>query len=184
MASLSAEFEQGSMWDSRVLLLSVVLVILSFASTYEFELWEQTDRLFIPMLSAGVLLVIANIVARLRRPKLNVSLVRVDGESIEICPVKNLQFSGWVVLDKLAVAVSDIAIVRAHDFYNPGTGAGMYWVCIELQDRRVVEYNLDDRELVRDILDFFDAELPGIELDVDSTVRAKLKRPDSRNPVM
>ena len=176
MPSLNAEFEPGSKWDSRTLFTAVVLLILSFASTNEFPLWDQTDRFFLPLLLGGVLLVFMNIVARLLRPKLSVCIFRLEDEILHICPVKNLQLSGWVALDSISIEVSEIACVRVYDFYSPGTKAGMYWVCITFLDRRVVEYNLEEQGLVREIVDYFNAELPQIDLDIDKSVQKQLSR--------
>ena len=117
-----------------------------------------------------------NIVARLLRPRLKVCIFRLEDHVLHIRPVKNLQFSGWVAHDTVSIEVSEIASVRVYDFYSPGTKAGMYWVCIEFQERRVIEYNLEDQSVVRNIVDFFKAELPQIDLDIDKRVRKQLSR--------
>ena len=122
------------------------------------------------------MLVVINIVARFLRPKLSVCIFRLEDQILHIRPVKNLQFSGWIALDTTSVDVSEIASVRVYDFYSPGTKAGMYWVCIEFRDRRVVEYNLEDQSLVRQIVDYFNAELPQVDLDIDERVRKQLSR--------
>jgi len=172
MSSVIAEFEEGSQWDSRVLLLGIFLVISSFASTYGYGPWAATDRLFVPLLTAGVALVALNIAVRFFRPRLKVCILKLDGEFLEIRPVRNLQFSGWVALDPRAVRASDVARVNVFNFYTPATGAGMYSVSIELKDRKVVEYNLDSLSLVQEIVAFFETALPEVSLNVEKRTKA------------
>lgn len=167
-----AEFEKGSEWDSRVLLLGVVLVISAFASTYGYGLWAATDTLFVPLLTAGVALTVLNIAVRFLRPRLKVCLLRLDGEYLEIRPVKNLQFSGWVALNPVVVKASDVVRVNVYNFYTPATGAGMYSVGIELKDRKVIEYNIDRHSLVKEILAFFETTLPQVSLNIEQRTKA------------
>lgn len=99
-------------------------------------------------------------------------MLKLDGESLQIRAVKNLPFSGWVAQEPRVVNAADVTKVNVDNFYTPATGAGMYWVGIELRDRRVVEYNLDSRDLVKEILAFFETALPEVTLNLEKRVRA------------
>ena len=77
-----------------MLLSGVILVLTAFVSTFETELWSGNDRLLLPLLTVGVAIVILNILLRILRPKLRVTLLEISGDLLKICPVRNLQFSG------------------------------------------------------------------------------------------
>lgn len=171
MESVIAEFEQGSEWDSRMLFSGVLFVIGAFVSTFNTEIWEGNDSLLVPLLAIGVSLVALNIILRIKRPKLKVTLFQIQDDLLKICPVKNLQFSGWVTGKSVMVEVSNISNVKAYDFYNSGNHAGMYWVCVELKNKQVIEFNFDNPGLLKDIMKFVKNTLPSVELEVDPGIK-------------
>ena len=61
MKSVIAELEQGSKWDSRMLLFGALFVIAAFLSIYDTELWNSNNKLFLPLLIAGLFFVALNI---------------------------------------------------------------------------------------------------------------------------
>ena len=171
MQSVIAELEQGSEWDSRLLFFGVLFIISAFISTYETELWKASDKLLLPLLITGVSLVILNIFLRAIRPKLKITLIETKGELLQIYPVKNLQFSGWVVLEPILIEVSKLLKVKVHNFYTPATGSGMYWVCLEFSNKQVIEYNFNNYKLVKDLINYFNRNLPQVTLDVDERIK-------------
>ncbi len=173
MDSVHAELERGSKWDARILAIGFSIIVLSFVSTFDSDLWEQTDRLFVPLLLAGVSLVLLDVILRLFRPKLRVCVLRREGDSLEISQIKNLPFSGWVSLGTTVVQTPDIVTVRVHNFYTMAAGATQYWVAIELKDRKVIEFNLGSPELVTDMLSFFESSMPEVPIDIGDWVSAK-----------
>lgn len=153
-----------------MLLSGVILVLAAFASTFETELWGANDSLLLPLLAVGVSLVILNIFLRIIRPKLRVTLFEIQGDLLKIRPVKNLQFSGWVAKSPVTANVADIASVEAHDFYSHGTHAGMYWICLELSNGRVIELNTDNEGLVKEVVRFFRSVVPDVDITVDAKI--------------
>ncbi|MEW8507458.1 MAG: hypothetical protein AB2598_12190 [Candidatus Thiodiazotropha sp.] len=125
MKSVIAEFEQGSKWDSRLLFSGVVFVIIAFLFTYDTDIWKGSDHLLIPLGAIGISLVIFDILLRVIRPKLKVTLFEIRGNQLIFSPVKNLQFSGWLAEDTAVVSISDISSFKAYDFYSHGNKAGM-----------------------------------------------------------
>ena len=172
MQAVHAELERGSQWDARILATGFLLVVLSFVSTFDTELWEQTDRLVAPLLVVGVSLVLLDVVLRLFRPKLKVCILRRDGDTLVIGRIKNLPFSGWISLGTTAVEMTDVVTARVHNFYTMAAGSTQYWVAIELTNRKVVEFNLGNPELVQDIVRFFETSMPGVPIDVGESVSA------------
>ncbi len=170
MDAVHAELERGSEWDARILAIGFLLVVLSFVSTFDSELWEQTDRFLVPLLLAGVSLVLLDVILRLFRSKLQICILRREGNSLQIGRIKNLPFSGWISLGTTVVETKDIVTVRAHNFYTMAAGSTQFWVAIELANRKVVEFNLGDRELLRDMLSFFESSLPEVPVDIDEQV--------------
>lgn len=171
MKSVIAEFEKGSKWDFRLLLFGVLLVTAAFVSAYETDLWEGTDSLLLPLLAIGAFLIALDILLRLVRPKLKVTLFEVRDGLLKVRPVKNLQFSGWVANDSISIEISDISNVKAYDFYKVATKAGMQWVCLELKSKRVIEFHFDNPALLTEIIEFVKISLPGVELIVDPELR-------------
>jgi hypothetical protein len=108
---------------------------------------------------------------RLFRPKLKVCVFKIDGELLQIHPIKNLQFSGWVAQEPRTVNVSELENIKVYNFYTPATGAGMYWLSITFKNKKVVEYNFDNYELVKDSVAFFKTELPQVNLEVDERIK-------------
>lgn len=153
-----------------MLLSGVVLVLAAFVSTLETELWGANDSLLLPLLTVGASLVILNIFLRIIRPKLRVTLFEIRGDSLTICPVRNLQFSGWVSLSPVTVSLADIASVKAYDFYSHGTHAGMYWICLELSNGQAIELNTDNEGLVKEVVRFFDNVVPDVDITVDANI--------------
>jgi hypothetical protein len=171
LKSVIAEFEQGSKWDSRLLFFGVLFVICAFLSTYDTDIWQGSKHLLLPLSAVGVSLVIVDVILRIIRPKLKVTLLEIQGNQLKICPIRNLQFSGWLAGDPVTVSIDDIAGAKAYDFYNHGNKAGMYWVCLELKNQRVYEFNFDNSHLAREIIDFIRNTLPDVELKVDPKIR-------------
>ncbi len=170
METVHAELERGSKWDARILAIGCLLVVLSFVSTFDSDLWEQTDGLFVPLLMAGISLVFLDIILRLLRPKLRVCILSREGESLEIGHIRILPFSGWVSLSTTVVETQDIVTVRVHNFYTMAAGSTQYWVAIELKDRRVIEFNLGKPELVKDVLSFFESSMPEVPIEIGEWV--------------
>jgi hypothetical protein len=171
MQSVTAELEQGSEWDAVMLLSGVLLVIAAFLSTHTTELWKASDKLLLPLLSAGVFLVILNIFLRLVRPKLKVTLIELKDGLLRIYPTKNLQFSGWVAKEPIELDIAGIYRAKAYDFYSHASNSGMYWVCLELRDGRVIEYRFNDLDLIKEIIEFIRSSLPEVELDIDEKIK-------------
>lgn len=170
LKSVIAEFEQGSVWDAALLFSGIILVISGFLFTYDTDIWKGSDRLLIPLIAIGLSLVILDIFLRVFRPKLKVTLFEIQGNELKISPIKNLQFSGWLAEEPVAVPITDISNVKAYDFYNHGNKAGMYWVCLELKNKRVYEFNFDNSQLAKEIIDFVRISLPDVELKVDPKI--------------
>ncbi len=167
MKSVIAEFEQGSEWDSRLLLFGVLIVIGAFISTYETDIWEGTDSLLFPLLVIGASLVALDILLRLMRPKLQVTLFEAREDLLKVRPIKNIQFSGWVANDPIKIEISEISNVKAYDFYNVANKAGMQWVCLELKNKQVIEFHFNNPGLLTEIIEFVKTALPTVELIVD-----------------
>ena len=168
--SVVAELEQGSVWDPGMLFSGVALVITAFASTFETDIWEADDRYLIPLLTIGVSLVLLNVFLRIIRPKLRVTLFEIQDDLLKICPVRNIQFSGWVTKKPFTVDISEISDARVYDFYHSGTNAGMYWICLEFKNGHVVEFNLDNFDLVKEIIEFLRHSLPSKGVTVDARI--------------
>ena len=172
MQSVIANLEQGSEWDSRMLFFGVLLVFTAFISIYDTGIWRATDKIFIPLLALGMCLVILNIVLRVLRPKLKVTVFEIQDDLLKICPIQNLQFSGWVAKEPIMVKITDLSMAKVYDFYSHGNKAGMYWVCLELKNRRVIEFNFDNHQLVNEIIEFIKSMLPSVELTVDERIKS------------
>ena len=150
-----------------MLLFAVLSLIGAFLSNVETDIWNTSERLLLPLLLVGSGLVVTNIVMRLLRPKLVVTLFEIDGEILKIRPVDNLQFSGWVARDPVAIEISSVTRARVFDFYNSANTAGMYWLCLELADGRIIEFNFVDPGLPAEIIEFVKNALPRVELELD-----------------
>lgn len=166
MKSVIAEFEQGSEWDSVMLFFGLLLIICGFLSTYDMEFWQASDRLLIPLVIAGVSLVLLNLFLRFVRPKLKVTLFEIQDDLLKICPIRNFQFSGWTARNPVTIEISEIVSIKAHDFYSIGTKAGMYWVCVELKNNQVIEFHFESARLLNEVIDFVKIRLPGVELEL------------------
>ena len=57
-----------------------------------------------------------------------------------------------------------------NNFYNPSSGAGMYWVCFSFMGGGVVELNIDDIRIVNDILLFSRKYLKDVNLLIGKRV--------------
>ena len=153
-----------------MLFFGVVFIITAFATTFEIDAWQASDKFLIPLLTIGVSLVLLNVFLRIVRPKLRVTLFEVQDDRLKICPVNNIQFSGWVTKKPVTVDFSEISSARAYDFYNSGTNAGMYWICLELKNRHVIEFNINNLDLVKEIIEFLKSSLPGVDVTVDARI--------------
>ena len=173
MDAVHAVLERGSKWDARILAAGFLFVVLSFVSTLDSDFWKQTDRLFLPLLLAGVSLVLLDVILRLLRSKLHVCILKREGDSLEVGRIKNLPFSGWTSLGTTVVKMPDIVTVRVHNFYTMAAGSTQYWVAIELADRQVIEFNLGSPDLVKDMLSFFESSMPEVPIDVGEWVSPK-----------
>ena len=149
----------------------MLFVICAFLSTYDTDIWKGSEGLLMPFGAVGVSLVILDIILRIFRSKLKVTLFEIQGNQLKVTPVKNLQFSGWLAEDSVAVPVADISIVKVYDLYNHGNKAGMFWVCLALKDKRVYEFNFDQSQLAKEIIDFVRINLPDVELEVDPKIK-------------
>jgi len=167
MKSVTAQFEQGSVWDPRLLLFGALLIIGAFVSSIESDIWKGTDSLLFPLLAIGVSFVALDILLRLVRPKLKLTLFEARDNLLKVRPIKNIQFSGWVASDPVKIEISAISNVKAYDFYNVANKAGMQWVCLELKDNQVIEFHFDNPDLLAEIIEFVKTALPTVELIVD-----------------
>ena len=170
--AVNAEFERGTAWDAVMLLFGVLFVIAAFLSLYETDIWTVEDGLFLPLLTIGVAFVILNICLRIVRPKLKVTLFERQGDSLKVCPVRNLQFSGWIAEAPVTLDIADIVSIKIYDFYSQATKAGMFWICLERSNQRVIEINTDNDDTVKDAIAFFAGTLPEIDMTVDAKISA------------
>ena len=67
----------------------------------------------------------------------------------------------------LEVRPAEIREIRAHALYNAGSGTGMDCVSIELNDRRTVEYHLNDNALRDRILAFLARHAADVPREID-----------------
>ncbi|MCB1888758.1 MAG: hypothetical protein KDH20_14215 [Rhodocyclaceae bacterium] len=167
MTAVEAEFERGSEWDAQVLLFSALSIVGAFLSTMDMWPWPATDAGLVPLLTLGVSLLAAHIVHRAVRPRLRVTLLAVRDGRLVIRPVRLLPFSGWVDRAPLEVRPAEIREIRAHALYNAGSGTGMDCVSIELNDRRTVEYHLNDNALRDRILAFLARHAADVPREID-----------------
>ena len=172
MCKVVAEFEKGSQVDSVMLLAGVALIIAGFLTLSDTDLWQARDDLWKPISIFGCALVVLNMLLRIFRRKLTVELLTNHTDSITIQPVKNLQFSGWIKQSAIQVNKKSISSIKVNNFYNPSSGAGMYWVCFSFMGGSVVELNIDDNRIVNDILLFARKYIKDVKLLIGQRVES------------
>jgi hypothetical protein len=172
MNKIIAEFEKGSEADPIILLTGVVIIISSFLTLHDTDIWQSREELWLPMMGVGCALIILNMFVRLFRKNLIVELISNDEESITIQPVKNLQFSGWVKKPLIKIQKQSIKSVKVYDFYSTGSHAGMYWVCFTFNSNHIVEFNIDDLSIVKDIIEFIKTYLCNVDLILDERIKS------------
>ena len=172
MNKVIAKFEKGSASDPIILFAGMVIIISSFLTLYDMDIWRSRDDLWLPLLGVGSSLIILNVIMRLFRKKLVVELLSNDDESITIQPVKNLQFSGWIKKPSQKIQKQSIKSVKVYDFYRTGSHAGMYWVCFTFNSTHIVEFNIDNFSTVKDIIEFIKTYLSNVDLILDERIKS------------
>ena len=96
-----------------------------------------------------------------------VPILEVEGNVLTVHPIRNVQFSGWVADDPVSVDIAELTGIKAFNFYSVGNKAGMQWVCLELGNRKVIEFHFETPDLLARTIDFVKSSLPEVELTMD-----------------
>ena len=150
----------------------VVLIVSSFLTLYDTNIWSSNKSLWLPIFGLGCVLIFINIIMRFTRKKLVVELISNDGEFITIHPVKNLQFSGWIKKPLIRLQKQSIKSVKVYNFYSTGSHTGMYWVCFTFNSNNIIELNIDNYSIVKDIIKFIKIHLCNVDLILDERIKS------------
>lgn len=164
-------FEKGKKYDSFMLFIGVALIIIGFLTIYDTDIWKAQISLWKPISGLGVLIIFLNLFLRLFRQKMTVDILQNSGENIIITPVVNIQFSGWVKGNEIIVKKQEIISIKVYDFYNPSTGAGMFWVAFEEKSGAIIELKIDSLKTIKDIICFCKQSAPDITLIIDERIK-------------
>ena len=169
---VTATFEKGAEADQLILSGGVILMISSFLTLYDTNIWNPNESLWLPIFGLGCILILINIIMRLTRKKLVGELISNDEESITIQPVKNLQFSGWIKKPSVKLQKRSIKSVKIYNFYSTGSHTGMYWICFTFNSNNIIELNIDNYSIVKDIIKFIKTYLCNVDLILDERIKS------------
>ena len=178
MTTVIAKLHKGSKTDPTILLLGILIIIAGFLTMYDTDFWKSSKNLWQPITLLGCIILATNKLTQKFRSPLNINLLTNNDNSIIIEPIKKIIFSGWVIEPSVDIEKTDIKSIKIFDFYDSGipapglpAAAGMYWVCFELNDRSIIEFDLNNYETIKEIIYFVKNNIQEAELIVDENIK-------------
>jgi len=178
MTTITAKLHRGSKTDPTILLIGILIVFAGFLTLYDTDFWKSSKVLWQPITLLGSIILITNKFIQKFRSSLNINLLTNNENSIIIEPIKKIIFSGWVVEPTIRIEKQSIKSLKIFDFSDSGIPApglpaatGMYWVCFELNDRSIIEFDLNNYETIKEIISFATNHLPDTKLIIDKEIK-------------